>query len=250
MTAPVFRLDPLPDAGTVVLAGDEGRHAATVRRMRVGERIDVTDGRGTLAECVVSQVGRDRLELRVEQRRSLPTPSPRLVVVQALVKGERSELAVELLTELGVDEIVPWEAERCVARWAGEKSARRWSAAAEAAAKQSRRVHWPLVAAVAGTDEVAARLARAALAAVLSEAASLPLTSATPLVSADRLASATPNDGEIAVVVGPEGGISPVELESFAAVGARSYRLGDTVLRASTAGAAAASVLLAATGRW
>jgi 16S rRNA (uracil1498-N3)-methyltransferase len=239
VTAPVFRVDPLPDAPVVALEGDEGRHAATVRRLRVSERVDLTDGRGTLAEGVVVGIGRDRLEVRVERRTMRPAPSPRLVVVQALVKGERSELAVELLTELGVDEIVPWEAERCVARWNDERSARRWTGAAEAAAKQSRRVHWPVVAAVARRADVVERLAAAASAAVLSEEASVALAG-----------RPQPVDGEIVLVVGPEGGISPGELEAFAAAGAAAVRLGPTVLRASTAGAAAASVLLAATGRW
>lgn len=239
MTAPVFRLDPLPDAPVVVLAGDEGRHAATVRRLRVGERVDLTDGRGTLAEGVVAAAARDRLEIRLEGRTTQPAPSPRLVVVQALVKGERSELAVELLTELGVDEIVPWEAERCVARWNAEKSAHRWSTAAEAAAKQSRRVHWPVVEAPARTADVVERIHTAAFAAVLSEEASTPLAG-----------RALPASGDVVLVVGPEGGISPAELAAFGAAGADAVRLGPTVLRASTAGAAAASVLLAATGRW
>jgi 16S rRNA (uracil1498-N3)-methyltransferase len=161
-------------------------------------------------------------------------------VLQALVKGERSELAVELLTELGVDEVVPWEAERCVARWAGERTARRWSASAAAAAKQSRRVHWPTVGDVVRTEGAAQRLAAADLAVVLSEAATQPL-SATALPAGVR---------ELAVVVGPEGGISEPEMSAFTAAGAVPRLLGPTVLRASTAGAAAAAVLLAATGRW
>jgi 16S rRNA (uracil1498-N3)-methyltransferase len=239
VTAPVFRLDPLPGADVVELAGDEGRHAATVRRLRVGERIDLTDGRGTLAEGIVAQADRDRLQVRVERRLVVPAPVPRIVVVQALVKGERSELAVELLTELGVDEVIPWEAERCVARWAGDRSARRWSAAAEAAAKQSRRAHWPLVAPAARTAEVSRRVGQAGFAAVLSEEAEQPLVGR-PL----------PSSADVVLVVGPEGGISPRELEAFATAGAQAFRLGPTVLRASTAGAAAAAVLLAATGRW
>jgi 16S rRNA (uracil1498-N3)-methyltransferase len=239
VTAPVFRVDPIPDTELVTVAGDEGRHAATVRRLRPGERVDLTDGRGTLAEGVVADAGRDRLSVRVERRTVLPAPAPRIVVVQALVKGERSELAVELLTELGVDEIVPWEAERCVARWAGEKSARRWTAAAEAAAKQSRRQHWPTVGPMVRTADVLPRLRDAAFAAVLSEEASEPLAG-----------RSLPDHGELVLVVGPEGGISPGELESFEAAGADALRLGPTVLRASTAGAAAASVLLAGTGRW
>jgi 16S rRNA (uracil1498-N3)-methyltransferase len=223
-----------------VLAGDEGRHAATVRRMRAGERIDLTDGRGTLVVGIVDVAGRDRLEIEVRSRSSLPVPTPRLVVVQALVKGERSELAVDMLTEIGVDEIVPWAAGRCVARWSGEKSAHRWSAAAEAAAKQSRRVHWPVVAPPAERADVVRRLQQAALGVVLSEAAT------EPLATRDRL----PTSGEIVVVVGPEGGITEQELTAFAETGAEEFLLGPTVLRASTAGTVAASVLFAATGRW
>ncbi len=239
MTAPVFRLDPLPPGELVVLAGDEGRHAAAVRRLRAGERIDLTDGRGTVVEGVVEVVEKVSLQVRVLARRLVPAPSPRLVVAQALVKGERSELAVELLTELGVDEILPWEAERCVARWTGDRAARRWQAAAEAAAKQARRPHWPVVGGVVRTPELVARIRGAALAVALSEEATSPLTEVT-----------VPAAGDVVVVVGPEGGISPTELAAFCQAGAVSSLLGPTVLRASTAGAAAASVLLAASGRW
>lgn len=242
MTAPVFRLDPLPPGDVVVLGGDEGRHAAAVRRLRVGERVDLTDARGTVVEGVVEAVERASLQVRVRERRVVPPPSPRLVVAQALVKGDRSELAVELLTELGVDEILPWEAERCVARWAGEKTARRWTATAEAAAKQARRPHWPVVGDVVDRAALASRLAGAELAVVLHEQAGTPLTGAA--------VPSGPDAGEIVVVVGPEGGISDAELSAFAEAGAGTYLLGPSVLRASTAGAAAAAVLLAASGRW
>jgi 16S rRNA (uracil1498-N3)-methyltransferase len=240
MTAPLFRLDPLPTSELVVLAGDEGRHAALVRRLRVGERIDLTDGHGLVAVGIVEVAGRDELEVRVQERSVVPAPAPRIVVVQALIKGDRSELAVEVLTEIGVDEIIPWQAERCVARWSGANSARRWATTADAAAKQSRRVHWPVVAEPLETTGVAQRLHTADLALVLSEDASVPLASFRPEAAG----------GEIVLVVGPEGGISPAELGTFTAAGASSARLGPTVLRASTAGAAAAAVLLAATGRW
>jgi 16S rRNA (uracil1498-N3)-methyltransferase len=240
LTAPVFKRDPLPDEPVVVLDGDEGRHAASVRRLRPGERVDLTDGRGTVAEGVVSEVGRDRLTVQVTRRRIEPAPHPRLVVVQALVKGDRSELAVELLTELGVDEIVPWEAERCVARWVGEKSARRWLNAAEAAAKQSRRAHWPIIGAPAGTADVERRLETAGLGVVLTE-------TATARLAGVRVESTVE---ELVVVVGPEGGLSERELAAFAAAGALPHLLGPTVLRASTAGSAAAALLLSAVGRW
>jgi 16S rRNA (uracil1498-N3)-methyltransferase len=240
MTAPIFLLRPLPDADHLTLDGEEGRHAATVRRLRVGERIDVTDGEGRVAECVVTEAARDRLELQVQTRTAEPSPQPRIVVVQALVKGDRSELAVELLTELGVDEIVPWEAQRCVATWMPERSPRRWEGAAAAASKQSRRARWPIVAELADTAVVQARLHAATSGFVLHEDAADPLVAALP-------SSLT---GEIVIVVGPEGGLTDTELAGFASAGAKTVRLGPSVLRASTAGCAAAAVVLAGCGRW
>jgi 16S rRNA (uracil1498-N3)-methyltransferase len=140
VTAPVF-LAAAKDlaADDIALTGAEGRHAATVRRIRPGERVDVADGAGLIAECVVTDVSPGRVGLRVEARREVPGPDPRIVVVQALPKGERAELAVETMTEVGVDVIVPWSAERCVARWpAGDRAAKalaRWRSAAREAAK-------------------------------------------------------------------------------------------------------------------
>lgn len=243
MTAPLFLTDTARlAAAPVVLDGPEGRHAATVRRLGPGERVDLTDGAGLLAECVVARAGRDRLELEVVVRRSVPAPAPRLVVVQALAKGERGEQAVEAMTEVGVDVVVPWAAARCVTQWRAERGVRalsRWRGAAREAAKQARRPWLPEVTGPASTAEVAARLRGAALGVVLHEEA------AAPLATLD-----VPREGEVVLVVGPEGGIAPEELAAFAAAGAAAYRLGPTVLRTSTAGVAALAVLLARTGRW
>ncbi|SEG60675.1 16S rRNA (uracil1498-N3)-methyltransferase [Thermomonospora echinospora] len=244
MSAPVFLAAPGSlGADRVVLDGPEGRHAVTVRRLRPGERVDLTDGAGLLAECVVAEVaGKERLVLDVLSRQRQEPPSPRLVVVQALPKGERGELAVETMTEAGVDEIVPWQAARCVTRWRPDrrdKALGRWRSAAREAAKQSRRSRLPEVPDLATTEQVAARLAAAARAVVLHEAATVPLRTVD-----------LPADDEIVVVVGPEGGITDEELERFTAAGAVAVRLGPTVLRTSTAGVAAAAVLLSATGRW
>jgi 16S rRNA (uracil1498-N3)-methyltransferase len=214
-----------------------------VRRLRSGERVDVTDGEGRVAECVAAGVGRERLELDVVTRSFLPAPEPRVVVVQALVKGERSELAVELLTEVGVDEIIPWAAQRCVASWVPERSGRRWEQTAASAAKQARRPRWPVVTGLHATKDVEERISAAALAFVLHEEAPDALAT---LLAADE----PPARGELVIVVGPEGGLTDEELSGFAASGARSVRLGPSVLRASTAGCAAAAVVLAAAGRW
>ncbi|MBL7500140.1 16S rRNA (uracil(1498)-N(3))-methyltransferase [Frankia nepalensis] len=246
-TAPVFQLAPLPAADVFTLGGPEGRHAATVRRLRAGERLDVTDGAGEVLRCEVAAARRDELDCQVLERVSVPAPAPRVVVVQALAKGDRGDLAVEMLTEVGVDEIVPWAASRSVVRWEGERGARsaaRWAATATEAAKQARRARWPGVAPLASTAAVGDRLAAAGLALVLHEDATRPLAGL-----AGRHAP-WPPAGDIVLVVGPEGGIAESELAAFEKAGAAVVRLGPTVLRTSTAGVAAAAVLLAATGRW
>ncbi len=225
-----------------MLRGREGRHASTVRRLDVGERVDVTDGAGTVAECTVVASAPGELSLAVLARRTEPPPQPRLVVVQAILKGDRGELAVELLTEIGADVIVPWSAERCVAVWRDERAARsraRWSTAAREAAKQSRRAWFPEVTAQADLGAAVRRVEAAGLAIVLDPDAATDLVSLTP-----------PAAGEIVLVVGPEGGMTSAEADALRDAGAVPAALGPTVLRASTAGVAAASVLLSQTGRW
>jgi 16S rRNA (uracil1498-N3)-methyltransferase len=225
-----------------VLSGAEGRHAATVRRLAAGERADVTDGEGTLAECVVTASGPDMLELAVLARRSDPPPSPRIVVVQAIPKGDRGELAVELMTEVGVDVVVPWAAERCVARWRGdraEKTLRHWRVTAREAAKQARRARFPEITGLADTAGVA-RLAAAAAFAILLD----------PAAESGLRALPVPAHGDIVLVVGPEGGVSPAEATRLAGAGAVHARLGPSVLRASSAGAVAGALVLSACGRW
>ncbi len=242
-TLPLFLCPPERlTAGEIVLEGAEGHHAAAVRRIRPGEQIELADGAGGWARCTVCDVTRSTVRCRVDQRGSEPVPQPHLVVVQALVKGDRSLAAVEAMTETGVDEIVPWRADRCVARWEGARGERawsRWQVAAREAGKQSRRHRLPVVAEPATTAEVAARLAGATLGVVLDAEADRPL-----------IASTAPAHGEIVLVVGPEGGISDAEIAAFADAGAVARRLGPTVLRTATAGAVAAGVLLARTARW
>jgi 16S rRNA (uracil1498-N3)-methyltransferase len=225
-----------------VLAGPEGRHASTVRRLAAGERADVTDGRGTIAECVVAGTGRDTLELTVIGRRTESAPEPRIVVVQAIPKGDRGELAVEIMTEVGVDVVVPWSAERCVARWHGERAVKalaRWRATAREAAKQSRRAWFPEVTALAATSGVAERVSAASLAILLDPEAPGSLGSVV-----------LPRSGDIVLVVGPEGGISPAEAAVLARAGTTSSRLAPSVLRTSSAGAVAGALALSGSGRW
>ena len=149
MTPPLFLLDPLPDGDSLVLDGDEGHHAARVLRLGVGESLQVSDGRGAVLDCLVAEVLPAGLRLSVLERRTEVQSAPRLVVVQALPKGDRGELAVEMLTELGADEVVPWAASRSIAQWRdarGAKALDKWRRTAREAAKQSRRAHVPVVA--------------------------------------------------------------------------------------------------------
>ena len=240
MTAALFLCDDL-DGDVVRLSGPEGRHAAGSRRMAVGEAVELVDGRGTRAACRVLASGRDTLTLEVVGRTVEPPPAVRLVLVQALPKGDRGELAVELATEVGVDEVLPWAAARCVVKWEGargERAMARWRSTAREAGKQSRRARHPVVGDPVGLDALVARAARARTL-VLHEEASAPLASV-----------ALPADGEVLLVVGPEGGITARELDELAAAGATAVRLGASVLRTSTAGAAAAAVVSARTARW
>jgi 16S rRNA (uracil1498-N3)-methyltransferase len=207
-----------------------------------GERADVTDGCGEIAECVVTAARPGELELTVLDRRAEPRPEPQVIVLQAIPKGDRGELAVELLTEVGADVIVPWAASRCVAVWRGDRAAKsraRWGSAAEQAAKQSRRAWFPQVTAQADLAEAVRRVDAATLAIVLDPAATESLA-----------ALSLPDRGDILLVVGPEGGITPAESQALLCAGAVAARLGPTVLRASSAGIVAAGILLSRTRRW
>ena len=227
---------------SVTVDGDEARHAVVVKRIRVGDRVALTDGRGTTVRGTVTGTTRTTLTLDVEESAYLEPENPRVTVVQAIPKGDRGELAVEMLTEVGADVIVPWAAARSVAVWKGDRAAKslaRWRGTAREAAKQARRAWFPDVTEMAGTDEVVELLRGASVPVVLHEAASGPLADLP-----------VPGQAEIVIVVGPEGGIADEELAAFAAVGAEPVRLGRSVLRTSTAGVAATAALLARTPRW
>jgi 16S rRNA (uracil1498-N3)-methyltransferase len=240
MTAPLFFAADLgrPAVGSLVtLGGHDGRHAVVVRRIRPGEQVILGDGRGFGVRGNVREVGRSELTLEVTEMLAAPENSRRVTAVQALAKGDRSELAVEMLTETGVTTIIPWAASRSIVRWSGERGDRsraKWQATAREAAKQSRRLWVPEVTPPMTTAAVAQRIAEADLALVLHEAAP------ERLVDQRR-----PEHAEILVVVGPEGGIAPEELDAFVAAGAAAVSISDGVLRTSTAGAVAVALLRA-----
>ncbi len=240
MSDPVFHAelaDPLPGVGaTVLLDGPEGRHAAVVRRIRVGEQVQLSDGAGRGIVGPVVAVSKQSITVEVASQLVEEPPALRLVVAQALAKGDRGELAVELLTEVGASEIVPWQASRSIVRWSGERGAKglaRWRSTAREAAKQSRRLWTPVVGDLVSTAGLAARVAAADLALLLHESATTSLAEV-----------AVPRSGEVLLVVGPEGGISAEELEILSSAGGRPTLLTPHVLRTSTAGVVACAGLL------
>jgi 16S rRNA (uracil1498-N3)-methyltransferase len=245
MSLPVHLVPSLAHAAvgsTVTVDGDEAHHAVAVRRLRVGESVVLTDGAGASVVGEVASTGKRVFTITVASVSADPAPSPAFTVVQALPKGDRGELAVEVLTEIGVSTIVPWAASRSVAVWKGEraeKSLAKWRSTAREAAKQARRVWFPEVAPLASTADVVARVSAADVALVLHEEAITALPAVT-----------VPDASEVLLVVGPEGGLSPQEVAAFEAAGAVTVRLGTEVLRTSTAGLAAVSALLARTSRW
>ncbi|BBX15862.1 16S rRNA (uracil(1498)-N(3))-methyltransferase [Mycolicibacterium duvalii] len=242
----LFYVDALPGVGELaVVDGDAGFHATTVRRIRPGEHLDLSDGSGAVAHCVVEEVTKNSLSARVRDCRVIARTGPSVTVVQALPKSDRSELAVELATEAGADAVLAWQAARCVARWDGtakiEKGLRRWRAVARSAARQSRRPHIPDIDGVIGTQQLVDRIRAAApgTALVLHESATRGLAGAVPAQAESLM-----------LIVGPEGGVADDELAALTGAGAVAVRLGPTVLRTSTAAAVALGALGVLTRRW
>jgi 16S rRNA (uracil1498-N3)-methyltransferase len=224
----------------VRLTGAEAKHASVVRRVRVGETVTIGDGRGVWLEGAAEDVSASQVRVRITERHVQDAPQTRIVLVQALAKGDHDEMAVQAACELGVDEIVPWQAARSISRWEGPKAAKgreRWAAIVREAAKQAHRAWVPAVAPVHSTEQLIERAADARLL-VLD-----PWTETT-------LTGIRPDDRDLMLLVGPEGGLAPEGPERLEAAGAERVRLGDTVLRTSTAGPAAIAVLSANLGRW
>ena len=247
MSRALFYVDAVPAVGELaVVDGDEGFHAANVRRIRSGEELDLGDGAGTVAHVVVEDVAKGRLSARVLGRRTEAPPTPTVTVVQALPKSDRSELAIELATEAGADAFVAWQSDRCVARWDGaakvDKGLRRWQAVARAAARQSRRPYVPPVTSLVSTTGLTDLLGAAGqstVALVLHESATETLSD----VHLDGVESLT-------LIIGPEGGIGDDELAALRAAGGVAVRLGPSVLRTTSAAAVALGALGVLTPRW
>ncbi|MET1020990.1 MAG: 16S rRNA (uracil(1498)-N(3))-methyltransferase [Arthrobacter sp.] len=268
MSNPVFftapgTLDGLAPGSVFVLDGPEARHAVTVKRLAVGETVDIADGAGKRLTGAVAAVAPNELTVTCSRLSDEPRPDVRLVLVQALAKGDRDELAAETATELGIDAVVPWQAERSIVRWKAERAARahaKWQSVVTAAAKQARRAWIPEVRSAVDGSGLQAAVAAADLAVILHEDAVRPLRQ---VLQAWQTAAATgdgpaadgpvadgPVGREVLLIVGPEGGISPREVTKLCDAGAVTALLGHHVLRSSTAGPAATVLASDILGRW
>ncbi|TFV99247.1 16S rRNA (uracil(1498)-N(3))-methyltransferase [Orlajensenia leifsoniae] len=249
MSSLYLRDDLEPDAvgDSVTITGAEARHAVTVGRTRVGEMLSIGNGRGLIVTGEVTTAAPGELTISADRVQRVDAASPRLVLVQALAKGDRDELAVQAATELGVDAVIPWAASRSISRWDAAKAAKgrdRWATIAREATKQSIRP-WATEVRELSTTKQLATLAASVRMLLLEPTAELALTEIDLQTSMQH-----PADADIVIVVGPEGGIAPAELEALGAAGAQAVRLGAAVLRTSTAGPAALAVLNARLGRW
>ncbi|WP_427131447.1 16S rRNA (uracil(1498)-N(3))-methyltransferase [Pseudarthrobacter sp. S9] len=265
MSNPVFftaagTLDQQVPGSTFVLGGAEARHAVTVRRLAVGEAVDIADGAGKRLTGTVTAAAPGELTVECTDISAEPRPGIRLVLVQALAKGDRDELGAETATELGIDAVIPWQAERSIVRWKAERAAKahaKWQSVVTAAAKQARRAWIPEVRAAVDGNGLQAAVAAADLAVILHEDAVRPLRQVLEAWAGGPATDGTASDGgprqtsrEVLLIVGPEGGISPREVTRLCDAGAVTALLGHHVLRSSTAGPAATVLASDILGRW
>jgi len=242
---PLFHLNlqSLPTVGQIIeLTGAEAKHAASVRRMREGEAIQFTNGKGLRIRAIVSTAASNSLTAKVQSAVQENAPDLQITLVQALAKGDRDELAIQAATELGVMQVVPWQAERSISRWIGlkeEKGRERWQTIVNEAAKQSLRSFTP---------EVMPPITSANFDQLVDQFDLVLVLDPTSTTGINEIAFTEIT--QVALVVGPEGGISEAELVGLEAARAVRVHLGDTILRTSTAGVAAIAALNVLSGAW
>jgi 16S rRNA (uracil1498-N3)-methyltransferase len=250
--APAGSLDGVEPGATFAIDGAEARHAVTVKRLTVGEAVDIADGAGARLTGTVAEVAPGSLSVTASEVVFEEQPGVRLVLVQALAKGDRDELAIETATELGIDAVIPWQAERSIVRWKGDRAAKahaKWQSVVTAAAKQARRAWIPVVRPILDSAALAKAVASADLAVILHEDAKKPLRAVLEALT-ETSGTGLDSPREVLLIVGPEGGISPREVTRLSDAGAVTALLGHHVLRSSTAGPAAVVLASDVLGRW
>jgi 16S rRNA (uracil1498-N3)-methyltransferase len=235
----LFFVDQLSTGQTQELSGDEGHHAVSVMRLSVGEQIKIADGSGNWVSGTITEVNKRSLKIDVAQRGSAQAGKPELVVVQAVTKSDRTKEMLELLTVGGADQIIPWQAERCISKWQSD-SAQKWMSSIKESAKQARRVKLPILADEVTTNQLVKLFQSTDKVVILHEGA---MTGISQLNLSNNLE-------RIILIIGPEGGISDAEISQFENAGAVTARLGDLVLRSAHAGFAALAAIQSSIGRW
>lgn len=235
----LFFVDHLSAGATQEISGDEAHHAVSVMRLTVGEKIKIADGSGNWVSGTITEVGKKNLKIEIADRGRIDFVKPELIVVQAVTKSDRTKELLELLTVAGADQIIPWQAERCISKWQDD-SAAKWQVSIKEAAKQARRVKLPALSDAVSTNQLVKLFNTKDKAIILHE-------SATNKISEINLS----NEMErIFIVIGPEGGITDAEITQLASVGAVTARMGDLVLRSAHAGFAALAAIQSRIGRW
>lgn len=253
MTLPVFLTEtPLAGAsGTITVGPEVAGHAVRVRRMGAGEELELIDGTGVRLRGTIQEGTSESLTLSVTDVTEEPKQRPRLVLVQALAKNDRDIQAIEAATEVGVDAVIPWAAQRSIADWPAKKAhkmAAKWANVLTAATLQARRARVPELGELIRGTAVTQLVTPTSRVIVLDETESSGLTEA---VNDLGEGSTTQGDiDEIVVIVGPEGGVTPAEVDALVSEGARTAVLGPTILRASTAGPVALAIVQTLLGRW
>lgn len=235
----LFFVDQLSAGTTQELSGDEGHHAVAVMRLSIGEQIKIADGSGNWVSGTITEVGKKSLKIDVAQRGSAQSGKPELIVVQAVTKSDRTKEMLELLTVAGADQIIPWQAERCISKWQSD-SASKWLVLIKEAAKQSRRVKLPLLSDEVSTNQLVKLINPNDKVIILHESASNRISQINFSSEIQR----------VFIIIGPEGGISDAEIAQLEAVGAVTARMGDLVLRSAHAGFAALAAIQSSIGRW
>jgi 16S rRNA (uracil1498-N3)-methyltransferase len=235
----LFFVDQISSGSTQELSGDEGHHAVKVMRLQIGEQIKIADNLGNWVSGAITEVGKKSLKINVSERGNAEHVKPELILVQAVTKSDRTKEMLELLTVAGADQIIPWQAQRCISKWKSD-STDKWLTTIKESAKQARRVKLPVLSDAVTTNQLVKLFQAEDQIIVLHESAQLNLSQFKFVESTQR----------IFIVIGPEGGISEDEISQLTSAKAVVVRMGENVLRSAHAGFAALSGIQTLIGRW
>jgi 16S rRNA (uracil1498-N3)-methyltransferase len=235
----LFFVDQISSGSTQELSGDEGHHAVKVMRLQIGEQIKIADNLGNWVSGAITEVGKKSLKINVSERGNAEHLKPELILVQAVTKSDRTKEMLELLTVAGADQIIPWQAQRCISKWKSD-STDKWLTTIKESAKQARRVKLPVLSDAVTTNQLVKLFQAEDQIIVLHESAQLNLSQFNFVERTKR----------IFIVIGPEGGISEDEIAQLTSANAVVVRMGENVLRSAHAGFAALSGIQTLIGRW